>query len=189
MAISFEEDLMQLLNRHSCEAPSGTPDFVLAKMLTDTLKNFNEAIGLRSEWRGEPIDKISHNLKDNVEGSDVGSHHSDGGVKFDIPDDHEAPIPFSSRDEGFDYPLFILNNMLDYLTNDNLSEYEGLTLDDIYIVSFTYILGNVKALVSTKLPNNRYYEVTFNKAKNEMYIDAYLKTNNVCITILSNVRV
>lgn len=54
--ISFEEDLRQLINRHSAEAASGTPDFVLAKLLTETLKTFNEAVGLRAEFRGESLE-------------------------------------------------------------------------------------------------------------------------------------
>lgn len=54
--ISFEEDLKQVINRHSAEAPSGTPDYILAKLLTDTLKTFNEVVGLRAEWRGETVE-------------------------------------------------------------------------------------------------------------------------------------
>lgn len=54
--------------------------------------------------------------------------------------------------------------------------------EDVYIVIFSYILGNWKALVSTTLPDGMYYEVTYNKAKRETYIDAYKKFDNVCIT-------
>lgn len=56
MALSFQEDLQQLLNRHSAEAPSGTPDYILAEMLTEILKTFNEAVGQRAEWRGESVE-------------------------------------------------------------------------------------------------------------------------------------
>lgn len=65
--ISFEEDLKQVINRHSAEAPSGTPDYILAKLLTDTLKTFNEVVGLRAEWRGETLEtpkKTSFTLED-----------------------------------------------------------------------------------------------------------------------------
>lgn len=54
--ISFEEEIRQVINRHSAEAPSGTPDYILAKFLTETLKTFNEAVGMRAEHRGETID-------------------------------------------------------------------------------------------------------------------------------------
>lgn len=56
MALSFQEDLQQLLNRHSAESPSGTPDYILAEMLTNVLKTFNEAVGQRAEWRGESVE-------------------------------------------------------------------------------------------------------------------------------------
>jgi hypothetical protein len=52
---------------------------------------------------------------------------------------------------------------------------------DVYIVWFCFTLGNYKALVSTSLPDGRYYEVTYNANKGEMYIDTYVKVDNVQI--------
>lgn len=52
---------------------------------------------------------------------------------------------------------------------------------DVYVVWFTFTLGNWKALVSTSLPDGMYYEVTHNAAKRETYIDAYKKFDNVCV--------
>jgi hypothetical protein len=52
---------------------------------------------------------------------------------------------------------------------------------DIYCVWFSYVLGSWKALVSTTLPDGMYYEVTYNSAKAETYLDAYKKFDNVCI--------
>lgn len=51
--------------------------------------------------------------------------------------------------------------------------------DEVYVVWFAYTLGNWKALVSTTLPDGMYYEVTHNAAKNETYLDAYKKFDNV----------
>lgn len=51
--------------------------------------------------------------------------------------------------------------------------------EDTYVVWFAYVLGNWKALVSTTLPDEMYYEVTFNGQKNELYLDAYKKFDNV----------
>lgn len=56
--IGFQEDLASTLNRHSAEAPSGTPDFILAEFLTETLKAFNEAVSKRGEWRGQPVEFV-----------------------------------------------------------------------------------------------------------------------------------
>ena len=51
-----EDEIRAVLNRYSAEAPSGTPDHILAAYLIDCLKAFNEAVTLRAEWRGEPVD-------------------------------------------------------------------------------------------------------------------------------------
>lgn len=52
---------------------------------------------------------------------------------------------------------------------------------DVYVVSFMYILGGWKAMISTSLPDGMYYEVTYAKNKKETYIDAYKKFDNVCV--------
>lgn len=49
---------------------------------------------------------------------------------------------------------------------------------DVFVVWNAYILGNIKALLSTTLCDGMYYEVTYNKAKNEIYFDAYKKFEN-----------
>ena len=48
----------------------------------------------------------------------------------------------------------------------------------VFVVWNAYILGNIKALLSTTLNDGMYYEVTYNKAKNEIYFDAYKKFEN-----------
>ena len=48
----------------------------------------------------------------------------------------------------------------------------------VYIVAACYILGNEKYLLSTNLPDGRYYEVTFNDNKNELYLDVYVRVHN-----------
>lgn len=47
-----EEEIRQVLNRYSAEAPSNTPDYILAKYLIDCLKAFNEAVSVRNQWYG-----------------------------------------------------------------------------------------------------------------------------------------
>lgn len=53
--------------------------------------------------------------------------------------------------------------------------------DDVYVVWLCKALGNNKALLSTNVPDGMYYEVTYNGAKNEAYVDAYKKQENVCV--------
>ena len=49
----------------------------------------------------------------------------------------------------------------------------------VYIVWFCYTLGSWKALLSSTLPDGKYYEVTHNKEKSETYVDVYVKVRNV----------
>lgn len=53
---------------------------------------------------------------------------------------------------------------------------------DTAIVWFSKTLQNWKALVITTLPDNMYFEVTYNGNRKESYIDVYDKTQNVVVT-------
>lgn len=48
----FQKDLKKLINEHSKENESDTPDFILAKYLKKCLDTFNEAIKRREEYYG-----------------------------------------------------------------------------------------------------------------------------------------
>lgn len=50
--------------------------------------------------------------------------------------------------------------------------------EDIYVVWFCYILGNFKALLSTTVQDDKYYEVTYNVNTEEAYVDTYEKVKN-----------
>jgi Family of unknown function (DUF6275) len=52
---------------------------------------------------------------------------------------------------------------------------------EVYVVWFSKTLQNWKALLSTTLPDQMYYEVTYNGDKHETYLDAYKKFENICI--------
>ena len=56
-----------------------------------------------------------------------------------------------------------------------------ITEDDVFVVWFCKTLQNWKALVSTTISDGMYYEITHNGDKNETYLDAYKKWENVCI--------
>lgn len=47
---SFRADLAAIINRHSRENASGTPDYILAKYLSDCLVAFDRATQHRAEW-------------------------------------------------------------------------------------------------------------------------------------------
>lgn len=64
---------------------------------------------------------------------------------------------------------------------EHLDKSDSTPSFETYIVWQCCILGNRKWLISTTLPDGMYYEVTFNNAKNEFYLDAYKKFENCCI--------
>jgi hypothetical protein len=72
--------------------------------------------------------------------------------------------------------------VFDYaLANLDKTDRTAFGQDDVYVVWWCKTLGNWKALLSTSLPDGMYYEVTFNGEKQEAYLDAYKKFDNVCI--------
>lgn len=65
--------------------------------------------------------------------------------------------------------------------NTHLDQTDGVEIssDEVYVVWLSKVLQNNKALLSTTLPDGMYYEITFNGDKNEAYLDAYKKFENV----------
>ena len=58
-----------------------------------------------------------------------------------------------------------------------------ITEDDVFIVWMCKTLQNSKAMASTTLFDGMYYELTYNGNKQELYLDAYKKWENKCISI------
>lgn len=52
---TFRKELAQLLNYHSLESGSDTPDFILAKYLANCLVAFDVAMEEREKWYGREI--------------------------------------------------------------------------------------------------------------------------------------
>ena len=69
--------------------------------------------------------------------------------------------------------------------NEKVAEQGGteITENDVYIVWACKILQNNKALAATRLPDDMYYEVTYNGLTSECYLDAYKKEENTVFYI------
>lgn len=67
--------------------------------------------------------------------------------------------------------------------NARVEKTDGVLIDqsDVYIVWFAKTLQNYKALASTNISDGMYYEVTHNGDKNETYLDAYKKFDNIVV--------
>lgn len=62
----------------------------------------------------------------------------------------------------------------------NRSFYEDLSNDDLYVVTFAYILGGWKCMISSDAwTDTSYYEVTYDVHKGCIYLDWYKKIENV----------
>ena len=72
--------------------------------------------------------------------------------------------------------------VMDYF-NENAwaDDVEKITMKDVYVVWFSKTLKNWKAMVSTVVPDGRYYEVTHNGDTNETYLDVYKKCENLTV--------
>lgn len=77
-----------------------------------------------------------------------------------------------------DSKLFLLKAQSLVAEYSNSVNEEQIRLEEVYVVWSNKILQNNKAMLSTDIPDGRYYEVTYNGDKKETYIDAYVKESN-----------
>lgn len=69
-------------------------------------------------------------------------------------------------------------NLVSSYAAAHLDKTDNIPPYDVYVVWSAYILGNMKALISTSLHDGMYYEVTYNRERDEIYFDAYKKFEN-----------
>jgi hypothetical protein len=79
---------------------------------------------------------------------------------------------------GTDEFVKLAKDAIKHMIIETTDPTDGIDYDkiDVYFVTCTYILGSIKGMFSTTLPDGKYYEVTYNHEKNEMYVDQYVKT-------------
>ena len=84
-----------------------------------------------------------------------------------------------SSEEPTNWPEIAKQDVRDWVDKQMMKT--GATKYDVYVVWFCFILGGWKALISTTMPDGLYFEVTYNKGKDETYLDVYRKTENIVI--------
>ena len=60
---TFQAELQSLLNRHSQEGHSNTPDFLLAEFITQCVTAFNKAVRARDGWYGVELSPVPDRYK------------------------------------------------------------------------------------------------------------------------------
>lgn len=58
MLSQFESDLIDILNRHSKESASNTPDYILAHYLHGCLRLFDSTLAAREKWHNRAKEMI-----------------------------------------------------------------------------------------------------------------------------------
>lgn len=74
-------------------------------------------------------------------------------------------------------------SIVESYTVNHLDKSDNTPMFDTFIVWKCKILQNWKWLISTTLFDGMYYEVTYNGNKEEFYLDAYKKFENVKISL------
>lgn len=61
---------------------------------------------------------------------------------------------------------------------------ESFNIEDISVVWMTHVMGFKKGVFIDNGQNNRLYEVTYNRDRDEMYVDMYVKDRNYVVNNL-----
>ncbi|QAY17184.1 hypothetical protein SEA_MADAMATO_66 [Streptomyces phage Madamato] len=91
----------------------------------------------------------------------------------------ETVVPMNVPD---DFPSKAKKILVDYIDSHYSTSFEKPAFE-VYVVWFVKVLQHWKALVSTDRPDGRYYELTFNGDRNEVYIDEYGKLKNTVVSL------
>ena len=68
-------------------------------------------------------------------------------------------------------------------TRDKGQYPDGLPIYRVVTVMGAYVLGCEKYLITTDIPDGKYYECTWNMTTGEMYLDVYVRIHNEAIKI------
>lgn len=82
------------------------------------------------------------------------------------------------KDDVFDKDC---RNLVVNYSNQHIDKTDNtlITGEDVFVVWQCKTLQNRKALLSTTLSDGMYYELTYNGDKNQIYLDAYKKQENI----------
>ena len=83
-----------------------------------------------------------------------------------------------------DFEKLCIETIVDYFNNRvEITDDMKITEENVFIVWCCKTLQNNKALLSTTVSDGMYYELTYTGDKEELYLDAYKKWENICIKI------
>lgn len=84
--------------------------------------------------------------------------------------------------DSYQFEVICKNAIIDYFNNRvEKTDNKKINIKDVYVVWMCKTLQNSKALLSTNVPDELYYEFTYNGDKKELYMDVYKKWENIKI--------
>ena len=85
--------------------------------------------------------------------------------------------------DSYEFEIICKNEIIKYF-NSHVDKTDNVEIGikDVYVVWMCKTLQNSKALLSTTVSDGKYYEVTYNGDKKELYLDVYVKLDNVCVS-------
>lgn len=85
--------------------------------------------------------------------------------------------------DSYKFMIACKNIIIDYFTKhkDTTDKEIEMKIEDVFVVWTCKALQNNKTLLSTKMPDGLYYEITYNGDKHEAYVDVYKKWENFVV--------
>ena len=84
--------------------------------------------------------------------------------------------------DSYEFEVICKNAIIDYYNSrGEITDNFKIEIKDVYVVWMCKTLQNSKALLSTTANDGMYYELTYNGDKEELYLDAYKKWENIKI--------
>lgn len=85
--------------------------------------------------------------------------------------------------DSYKFMVACKNMIIDYFTKhkDTTDKEIEMKIEDVFVVWSCKALQNNKMLLSTKMPDGLYYEITYNGDKHEAYVDVYKKWENFVV--------
>ena len=80
---------------------------------------------------------------------------------------------------SYEFEVAAKNAVIAVIRQEYDDEYN---IQQIQMVWFAHVLGDKKAILIDNGMNMRMYEVTYNREKNELYVDVYEKQHNEKVT-------
>lgn len=103
------------------------------------------------------------------------------GYEVTYEDGYKSWSPKTPFDKAYK-PISPSNSVVDEYIKSVLRDFIGGDKEfEIFTVWKCKVLQNTKWLMCTNLPDVKYYELTYNGDKRELYIDEYVKENNTVI--------